>query len=101
MTGCVRAYYPLSFMNTRRGDGLVLRNRVDFCGRRRLGVKDIAQPFLGETTGELNTYDALAHAKNLSIVTQHTPFHRKAVVSRDRTDTRYFVGGNGDTYMSC
>src|SRR5699024_1286334 len=54
-------------------------------------VELVAEPFLGEAAGELDTDHALPEAEHLGVVRQHRPLHRVGVVGGDGADAVHLV----------
>lgn len=75
---------------------LVLGDSLDLVSRRRLLIKDIAEPFLGQTAGKLDSDNPLTHAEDLGVVAQHCAFDGEAVVSSDGADPVDLVCGDGN-----
>src|SRR5690606_34886264 len=63
---------------------------------RRPRVEAVTQPLRHQQLRQLKPDDPLTEGEHLSVVGQHSPGYRVAVVSGDRPDALDLVGGDGD-----
>lgn len=87
---------PISPSHTLRL-GLEVADFIDLLGTGTRRVKLVAEPFLGQSAGQLQPNHALAHAQNLGVVAEHASLHAEAVVGCHGADSLDLVRGNGNT----
>lgn len=75
---------------------LILPNDSDLLGTSASRVKDVAEPLLGQSAGQLQANDARTETQHLGVVGENGALDAEAVVCCHGADGGDFVGGDGD-----